>query len=603
MKNKAIKKAFALGMSALLFAATGVPTTVQAAGWKQNTTGWWWQEDDGSYPVSRWQLIRGNYYYFDQNGYMKTGWMKLGVDWYYLGGANDGARKTGWQQVGGTWYYLKDNGTMAADTWIGDWYVNSSGAWTKTRQPAQWIQSGNRWWYRHEDGGYTRNGFETINRKTYYFDAAGWMVTGWKQVGEDWYYFNASGAMVTNVWVGDYYLGEDGVMLTDTWIGKYYVDASGKWVPNKGKEDGELESIQLDQKSAALWIGEEMTLEVIYQPADTTADKSVTWSSSDEKVAKVTDGKITGVGEGTATITAKVGGKKASCKIVVMPEFTISSMAYDEEKGYATINFGIEAVDNYGEAFQVLKEDSDGITGVEWKLSDESLVEVETYKEDYGDYVVLKGLKEGKTTLTASYKGKSVSMDIVTKKVAQLESINYAQETYTRKVGEKFQLFPDIYPENAYVTTGTLDFTSSNPKVATVDGSGIIRTKKEGYTTITATYGRMGELSASCTLKVEGYADNQELEMIQYEPENGAINNNPIRLGVRTKLNVVVYPVTYPHEESDIKFTITKQNMSMYEGTARIKDGYIVGTSKGTVEVEASLDGCDPIRFNLTFGN
>ena len=89
--------------------------------------------------------------------------------------------------------------------------------------------------------------------------------------------------------------------------------------------------------------------------------------------------------------------------------------------------------------------------------------------------------------------------------------------------------------------------------------------------------------------------------MIQYEPEKA--NNNPIRLGVRTKLNVVVYPVTYPHEESDIKFTITKQNMSMYEGTARIKDGYIVGTSKGTVEVEASLDGCDPIRFNITFGN
>ena len=50
MKNKAIKKVLAVGMSALLFAATGVPTTVQAAGWKQNTTGWWWQEDDGSYP-------------------------------------------------------------------------------------------------------------------------------------------------------------------------------------------------------------------------------------------------------------------------------------------------------------------------------------------------------------------------------------------------------------------------------------------------------------------------------------------------------------------------------------------------------------------------
>ena len=47
MKNKAIKKVLAVGMSALLFAATGVPTTVQAAGWKQNTTGWWWQDVEG----------------------------------------------------------------------------------------------------------------------------------------------------------------------------------------------------------------------------------------------------------------------------------------------------------------------------------------------------------------------------------------------------------------------------------------------------------------------------------------------------------------------------------------------------------------------------
>lgn len=100
--------------------------------------------------------------------------------------------------------------------------------------------------------------------------------------------------MVTGAWVGNYYLDEDGVMATDTWIGNYYVDASGKWVPNKVKEEGELESIQLDQKNAALWIGEDMTLTVIYNPADTTTDKSVTWSSSVENVATVVDGKVTG---------------------------------------------------------------------------------------------------------------------------------------------------------------------------------------------------------------------------------------------------------------------------------------------------------------------
>ena len=40
---------------------------------------------------------------------------------------------TGWIKVNGTWYYLNGSGAMAENTWIGNYYVNSSGAWTKTR--------------------------------------------------------------------------------------------------------------------------------------------------------------------------------------------------------------------------------------------------------------------------------------------------------------------------------------------------------------------------------------------------------------------------------------------------------------------------------------
>ena len=36
---------------------------------------------------------------------------------------------TGWVNVGGTWYYLTGSGAMAANTWIGSYYVNGSGAW------------------------------------------------------------------------------------------------------------------------------------------------------------------------------------------------------------------------------------------------------------------------------------------------------------------------------------------------------------------------------------------------------------------------------------------------------------------------------------------
>ena len=146
---------------------------------------------------------------------MVTGWLNLGGTWYYMN--NSGSMLTGWQQIGGAWYYLTGSGAMAANTWIGDYYVDGSGAWVvgKTKSQAGWIKSGNRWWYRHADGGYTKNGWEYINGQWYLFDSAGWMLTGWQKVGGTWYYMYDSGAMAAN-----------------TWIGSYYVNGSGAWVQN-----------------------------------------------------------------------------------------------------------------------------------------------------------------------------------------------------------------------------------------------------------------------------------------------------------------------------------------------------------------------------------
>ena len=121
---------------------------------------------------------------------------------------------------------------MAADTWIGEYYVDAYGAWVPGAARDQWILSGSRWWYRHSDGSYTSSGWELINGSWYYFDGAGWMVTGWRQIGKDWYYLDPSGAMVSNAWVGNYYLKADGKMAVSEWVqdGKYYVDENGKRV-------------------------------------------------------------------------------------------------------------------------------------------------------------------------------------------------------------------------------------------------------------------------------------------------------------------------------------------------------------------------------------
>ena len=45
--------------------------------------------------------------------------------------------------------------------------------------------------------------------------------------------------------------------------------------------------------------------------------KKITWTSSDEKVATVTDGTVKAVGEGKAVITAQVGEFLAECRITV----------------------------------------------------------------------------------------------------------------------------------------------------------------------------------------------------------------------------------------------------------------------------------------------
>lgn len=61
-----------------------------------------------------------------------------------------------------------------------------------------WIQEGNRWWYCHEDGGYTKNDWEKINGKWYFFDGSGYMVIGWINKDGSWYYLKPDGSMAEN---------------------------------------------------------------------------------------------------------------------------------------------------------------------------------------------------------------------------------------------------------------------------------------------------------------------------------------------------------------------------------------------------------------------
>lgn len=83
-----------------------------------------------------------------------------------------------------------------------------------------------------------------------------------------------------------------------------------------------VSGITISQETAALTIGETLALTAVVSPANAT-DKTVTWSSSNTAVAVVDDnGVVTAVAAGTATISARISGKRATCKVTVEPEDT-----------------------------------------------------------------------------------------------------------------------------------------------------------------------------------------------------------------------------------------------------------------------------------------
>ena len=77
-----------------------------------------------------------------------------------------------------------------------------------------------------------------------------------------------------------------------------------------------VEGITLDKTTATVEEGATVTLTATVTPGNAT-DKTVTWSTSDEAIATVSGGVVTGVKAGEVTITAKAGDKSATCTVTV----------------------------------------------------------------------------------------------------------------------------------------------------------------------------------------------------------------------------------------------------------------------------------------------
>ena len=110
-------------------------SSTSSAGWSKTGENYWtYHNPDGSF-VYGWAKYKGQWYYLDPNfgGQMAYGgWLQIGGKWYCFAPSGYMYSNTWIRfQYGGKpyYYYLQSDGSMAQDTWIGEFYVNNRGEW------------------------------------------------------------------------------------------------------------------------------------------------------------------------------------------------------------------------------------------------------------------------------------------------------------------------------------------------------------------------------------------------------------------------------------------------------------------------------------------
>ena len=113
-------------------------------------------------------------------------------------------------------------------------------------------------------------------------------------------------------------------------------------------------SVTLNKTSLSLTKGSSETLTATVSPSNAT-DKTVTWTSSNTSIATVSNGFVTAKAEGTATITASVGGKSATCRVTVTQSSSNGPEAVDlglpSGIKWASYNVGATKPEEYGDYF------------------------------------------------------------------------------------------------------------------------------------------------------------------------------------------------------------------------------------------------------------
>ena len=315
------------------------------------------------------------------------------------------------------------------------------------------------------------------------------------------------------------------------------------------------EKVELNESSIVINKGATFTLIEKVLPED-SHNKNVTWKSSDEKIAVVNNGTVSGIerGEAVITVTTEDGGFTAECKVKVNEPVTSIKLSKNE----LTLHNG----ETETLTASVLPENADNRTVI-WSTSDDKVVSVKGGK--------ITGLSKGTAIVTVKTEDGGL-LDMCNVTVLQnVTEIKVKTETYTVHEGGVIKIEAEALPENA--ENRDLIFESSDESIATVS-NGTVKALKKGEVTITISSAYTKGITKTVKVVV-----TKAVAGITLDKTNVSLN-----VGGTVTLKATITP----SDASEQKMLWKSTN----EKVATVKDGVVTAKGKGEAKITVeTVDG------------
>ena len=352
-------------------------------------------------------------------------------------------------------------------------------------------------------------------------------------------------------------------------------------IPIKAETTG----IRLNRNELTIGLGPEGSEIITYTLEEGLNSSKIDWKSFNESIVTVdSNGKVTGIREGTTTIRAYINGNTSTCTVTVSSDYVpIERIKLSQ----STLNILIGTTEKLTPTITPSNATNQDII---WKSSDESIATIDENGK-------ITTHKLGTVTIIAYINGYTSTCTVTVIDKIELEKITINKSELTIKEKSSETLKITYTPNNA--TNKKITWKSSDESIATVDENGKINAKKPGNVAIIAV-SKDGGYVATCKVTVEALSkkvtsislDKKELNIVTGEKSTLKVTINPSYAENKN--------VTWKSSDDKIATVENGEIIAISPGITEIKVTTEDGNKEAVCKVTVKSPPIKNISFNQT---